>query len=223
MKTFSGHNAPLPSEYQNDGQPADAVDIVFHLGRTRRFGGWGHPEWTVLHHVVLATNLWLKKYGAKGAHFALLHDYHEAYIGDIPSPIKQCLGTEGKKGLKALADHLDQEIYHSLGVELPDAENKRRIKVVDFSCLLIEARQFGTPGTVNRVFQLDWPNLPTDLQDDIIDCIERHEKGLFSFLVAQSNLAYRLSDNNKPLLDEHGMPTVYLPPFPKNDPCDILY
>jgi hypothetical protein len=175
MKTWSGRNAPLPEPYVQDSDPVSPVDIAVHLGRTGRFGGWGTKEWTVLHHSVLATTLWLKFYGAAGAHHALLHDFHEYVTGDIPSPIKQV--TNG--AIKPLEQHLDQVIYKALGVQQPEEVEHRRVKVVDFSCLLIEAEYFGTPGTTGRIFQVDWKNLPADFQKDVEACINASFPGLF--------------------------------------------
>jgi hypothetical protein len=188
MKTWSGKNAPLPEDiYKADGDPPCPIDIAVHLGRTKRFGGWGDKDWTVLHHVSLASMLWLKFYGPEGVHHALMHDFHEAYTGDIPSPIKQCLGPDGKKYVKALEDHLDGVIYGSMELLPPNLKEHRKVKVVDFACLIIEAQRFGTPGTVGRIFEVDWPRIPEDFQEEVIDCISETFPGLWKDLVDNAN------------------------------------
>jgi hypothetical protein len=111
--------------------------------------------------------LWLKFYGPGGVHHALLHDFHEYITGDIPSPIKQCLNG----GMKALEQHLDLAIYNSLEVILPDADEHRKVKVVDFAALMVESVFFGTPGTTERVMQIDYPKLPVDFRDEVFRCI----------------------------------------------------
>jgi hypothetical protein len=172
MKTISGKNAPLPHDtYQADGEPPCPLDICQHLGRTGRFGGWGDPSWTVLHHVTLASMLWMKFYGPSGVHHALMHDFHEAYTGDIPSPIKQCLGKEGAAAVKALEAHLDGTIYAAMNVDPPTPQQRAKVKVVDFACLMVESFRHGTPGTPQRIMQIDYPKLPPSFADEVFECI----------------------------------------------------
>jgi hypothetical protein len=173
MKTYSGRNAPLPAaHYKADGESPCPFDIAVHLGRTGRFGGWGDRGWTVLHHSALASMLWLKFYGPNGVHHALMHDFHEAYTGDIPSPVKQCMGKEGKAAVKALEDHLDGVIYGSLDLNPPTQAERAKVKVVDFACLVLEAMKFfGTPGTAERIMDIDYPNLLPSFADEVFECI----------------------------------------------------
>lgn len=167
MKTWTGSDAPLTS-----GAP-NILDMVVHLGRERRWGGFGSQEWTVLHHSFLCALVWLKAgFGADGLHHVLLHDGHEAYMGDIPSPVKALLGPEAKK----LERDIDHRIAASLGVNdlSPVGDWARQVKICDLVALVIEAPLFGPPGagkpcehsaTVN--------NLPEEFREEVAAVLKK--------------------------------------------------
>ena len=163
MKTFCSE-APLP------GNPVDPnpIDIVFHLGRTRRFGGWGNPEWTVLHHSMLVTLLYLRSFTPNDAYHALLHDAHEAFTGDIPSPVKAAIGVEQ---VHSLERHLDKRIYDMLCVDPPDDGAKFRVHMCDLAALFIEGYYFAPNGTFEHLREMDWPKLMLSEQRTIIDLV----------------------------------------------------
>lgn len=150
MKTFLGNDAPLPD---NDHKP-HPIDVVMHLGRTKRFGGWGNPEWTVLHHSMLTALLWASYYDLGSMYHALLHDAHEAYTGDIPSPVKAFMGATQ---VKMLEGDLDQRIRAMVGIfREPHEDDQKRIKLVDQAALIIEAYYFGTPGSFGLIGRENW-------------------------------------------------------------------
>lgn len=139
MKTWSGSDAPLTK-----GEP-NILDLVVHLGRERRWGGFGDPSYTVLHHSFLCALIWLKAgFSADGLVHVLLHDAHEAYTGDIPSPVKALLGPEVKK----LERDIDHRIAASLGVNGLSSigDWARQVRICDLVALVIEAPLFGPPG-----------------------------------------------------------------------------
>lgn len=154
MRTWSGAQAPLPG--QGDGE-VRFEDVVIQLGRAKRFGAVGQlPEYSVLHHSFLVALLWLRAgFQPEWLHFALLHDAHEYVTGDIPGPVKAAIRAAVNRtdvdGLKAVEDHLDQQIRHAVlahSIRLTEAERillRHRIKVVDLAALLIEAPRFAAP------------------------------------------------------------------------------
>lgn len=143
MKTWSGQDAPLDA-----GGRVSLIDIVVHLGRTRRFGGFGSQEWTVLHHSMLVALLWQAAgYPVEKLVYALLHDAHEAYTGDIPRPVKRRMGT----AVHDLEGHIDQSIRGRVGLHMPTEADRKYIKLCDAAALLIEAHLFGPPGTSDVV------------------------------------------------------------------------
>jgi hypothetical protein len=157
MKTWSGLDAPL-EPYEGT---VSLVDLVVMLGRTRRFGGCGALEWTVLHHSVLVALLWLRAgYPREELHHALLHDSQEAYIGDIPNPVKAAVRAKAPQDpIRAIEDVILGRIYEALATVRPGParwpEIHHRIKICDYAALVIEAALFASPA--NRVRQITVP------------------------------------------------------------------
>jgi hypothetical protein len=158
MRTWTGEHAPVG---EPKGKP-NILDIVVHLGRVRRFGGWGDPEYTVLHHSMLVSLLWeTAGYPREHLIYALLHDAHEAYITDIPAPVKAAIRAQanGSDPVREVEAAVDVEIRAMFKPVLPppSVEMKRKIKVCDYAALVIEAGFFGPPNADASVLQ-DLPN-----------------------------------------------------------------
>ena len=168
MLTLFGNEAVLPG---NDAVP-DSLDLVFLLGRTKRFGG-NTPtnEYSVLHHSMLVSLLWLKAYGPHNVHLALLHDCHEAYTGDLPTPVKQAIGREY---IDSVQNNIDDRIYRFLDCDTPSHLDdpdmwKHRIKIVDLAALIIEAYYVTNPGHWGHI--CDRLSLSTNDKLDVRDVI----------------------------------------------------
>lgn len=159
MKTWSGLDAPL----DNHSGQVSLLDVVVQLGRTRRFGGVGSTEWSVLHHSALVSLLWIRGgFPLAELHFAFLHDAHEYVTGDIPGPVKAAL--RGRQiddvdlgapmptdPMKQLEQLIDERIRKHLALnEGPDSTAKRRIKICDLAALLVEGVMFGAPGLLEK-------------------------------------------------------------------------
>jgi len=71
---------------------------------------------------------------------ALLHDAHEAYIGDVPSPVKRIPSLT--KTFKDLEDKLDTAIFSHFGLDVPTLTDKSIIKYFDKLAQAIEGYQF---------------------------------------------------------------------------------
>jgi 5'-deoxynucleotidase YfbR-like HD superfamily hydrolase len=71
---------------------------------------------------------------------ALVHDGHEAYTGDIPSPIKKI--PELNATLKLIEGRLDGAIYSALNLEDTSEDEKILIKHCDKLAQAIEGYQF---------------------------------------------------------------------------------
>jgi hypothetical protein len=90
MVTASGH------VYQH-GRPNRAVlleDIAHHLAQINRFTGACRRPYSVAEHSLLVSEIAERELGLPrmGQLAALLHDAHEAFIGDLNSPLKAHLG-----------------------------------------------------------------------------------------------------------------------------------
>jgi hypothetical protein len=76
-------------------------DITYALARLNRFTGHADPTWTVGQHSLFCTELArLRGYSYEAQRSCLIHDFAEAYLGDVSSPLKQCI--QGYHGLEVL-------------------------------------------------------------------------------------------------------------------------
>lgn len=78
---------------------------------------------------------------------ALFHDAHEAYLGDIPSPIKRI--PELRPVFKAIEAKLDTAIYRRLSLDLPTEDEHQLIKYCDKLAQAIESYQYMPSRGVN--------------------------------------------------------------------------
>jgi uncharacterized protein len=72
----------------------NALDIAWSLSQTNRFMGRCLRPYSVAEHSLLVCEIAERELGLNvhGQFAALLHDAHEAYVGDMPSPHKPMLG-----------------------------------------------------------------------------------------------------------------------------------
>lgn len=120
MTTASGGRFNLTDPWPEDVRPSDIAPV---LARILRFGGHqravGDRWWTVLDHSLLVHRLAVADPGRPTPSLlvhALLHDAHEAYIGDITTPLANALGTEARIELRRIKRDVQFAIYAGLGV-----------------------------------------------------------------------------------------------------------
>lgn len=157
MRTWTGQLSPLPNA--GDAGIVCPIDLVVLLGRYKRFGNNGDNEFSVLHHSVLVAILWVVAgYPTEELIYALGHDFHEAYTGDIPAPIKNAT-PEVREAMREVEDMLDNKIYNFLGIQPPSELTKKRIKICDKASLIIESMITGPSGSddINQL-KVDYPN-----------------------------------------------------------------
>lgn len=109
-------------------------DIAHALACVNRFGGHVSKPYSVAQHSYLCS-IAAEVINPTLAYQALMHDAHEAYIGDMPSPLK-----------RGLSDYCEMEhrVERALRAHfgLP-AELDPVVKMVDGRMLTTEAKRFG--------------------------------------------------------------------------------
>ena len=134
LQTVSGR---WVNPFDPDPDQLDIGDIARALANQCRFGGHCRVFYSVAQHSVIVSELVEERGGdADDAFAALMHDATEAYLGDMPHPIKHRspLGA----AFKAAEDHLEEVLRARFRIK-PDVPE---IKRVDRSLLATERRAF---------------------------------------------------------------------------------
>lgn len=141
--TLTGWDGPIP--------PLE--DFLVQLGRIPRFAGATEPEFTVLQHSYHAYLIALAK-NPEVALQALLHDFGEILIGDIPSPMKVREYTVYEQRFVELA-------AKSFGLDLDWSEKVwAKIKMNDHLATGVEGRHLMTGN--------DWAEYKRDTLDKVL-------------------------------------------------------
>jgi uncharacterized protein len=153
LQTVSGR---WVNPFDPDPEQLDAGDIARALANQCRFGGHSRVFYSVAQHSVIVSELVSQRTGDTEDAFAgLMHDATEAYLGDMPHPVKHRspLGA----AFRAAEGHLERAIRDRFRIK-PDVPE---IKRVDRALLATERRAFSAENW-------DWPELdgvePLDLE-----------------------------------------------------------
>ena len=134
----------------------DLGDIARALANQCRFGGHCRMFYSVAQHCVIVSELTEEQGGGtEDALAALMHDAAEAYLGDLPHPIKH--RSQLGAAFREAEEPLDRAIRDRFSVEEPSAAVKR----IDRALLASERRAFSAE-------TWHWPELagvePLDLE-----------------------------------------------------------
>ena len=153
LQTVSGR---WVNPFDPDPSQLDAGDIARALANQCRFGGHSRVFYSVAQHSVIVAELVEQRGGdVEDVFAALMHDATEAYLGDMPHPLKHRspLGA----AFKEAEDHLEQAIRERFRIKTDVPEIKR----VDRALLATERRAFSAE-------DWHWPELegvePLDLE-----------------------------------------------------------
>ncbi len=114
-------------------------DVAHALSSICRFGGHSKVFYSVAEHAVYcSTHMERMNYNRLECLAALHHDDSEAFLGDIPRPLKPLLG----RAYKVLSDRMDRAIVKGLGLPFPAGNlHTTAIKEADNAALVVEAAQ----------------------------------------------------------------------------------
>ncbi len=149
------------------------TDVPDALARLARFTGHiaAGPYSVAQHSVHCCDAVWHETGDPVAAAYALLHDAHEAYIGDWSTPLKQAIravsarGSSGEEDadietrhvawtLDTLEAGVVAAVHEAAGLPLPGPRHRSIVKDIDYRMLHAERRQLLDPG--NRPAQRWW-------------------------------------------------------------------
>lgn len=144
IQTYTGQLLDVSSP---DPGHINLIDIAHGLAYTHRFGGHttGSLGYTVAQHSLLVAELLLDP---RHIVAALLHDASEAYLGDVPSPIKKSLPD-----YQRLENRLMHTIARKYHFDYPVA---REVREADMKALQLERQRL-------MMQRLPWPG---DMNDE---------------------------------------------------------
>ena len=139
-------------------------DIAQGLEALPRWTGHTNGTWSVADHSVLTWRLLLADEPDASIErqlHVLLHDAHEAYIGDASTPLKTLIPA-----FRSLAAHIQRAILAYFRLPPPDEETRTAVKVADARALEIEWRHFmhgtGRPIKAHIAQSIDEAGIPWD-------------------------------------------------------------
>ncbi len=144
LQTVSGR---FVNPFDPDPEQLDPGDIARALANICRFGGHCRPFYSVAQHSVIVSELVEQRGGdLEDVFAALMHDAAEAYLGDMPHPIKHRspLGA----AFKEAEDHLESVLRTRFSIKADVPEIKR----IDRALLATERRSVSGESW-------DWPEL----------------------------------------------------------------
>lgn len=110
------HSGARPDLLDLRARDVDWGDIARHLAHIPRYNGACHEPYTVAQHSLLVADHLPDKLKVHG----LLHDAHEAYIGDIGTPVQAALASlcpDAGEALDGLKRMLDETLYEAAGLD----------------------------------------------------------------------------------------------------------
>ena len=111
-------------------------DVATSLSRQCRYNGHCSNFYSIAEHSIHCTDM--AKLDGCNKYIQLLtliHDAHEAFIGDIVRPIKVVLGEQ----IKLIEERIDEVLYVKLGIKPPSNKIRQIVKSYDDSLLTTEA------------------------------------------------------------------------------------
>jgi hypothetical protein len=121
-------------------QDINIGDIAHALAAVSRFGGHTSSPYSVGQHCHIASQILEGTGGPKAALYGLLHDASEAYLGDVPRPLKHLPEFQAYRAAEA---RLQGAIYIVFGLSRHDEPDN--LKLVDRRLLRTEQASLMPP------------------------------------------------------------------------------
>lgn len=153
LMTAAGTRFPLLAPQPGDTEPTHRAEM---LAKRCRFGGATVRPWSVAEHAVLVSRIAETLIADGGvepipgvsvptaALYALLHDDHEAYLGDMPTPVKWALRLLDPAAMNAwnrLVDGIDAAVHQAHNLAFPKpARVDELVRLADLVALSTEKR-----------------------------------------------------------------------------------
>lgn len=155
ISTYNGHAFDIfdPSTWV-----FDLDEIAQAISNTCRFGG--HVEFYSVAEHCIRVAMWLEDrgYPARTQLIGLLHDAIEAYIGDIPRPIKKTFELDGE-GIMDLEKSMEYSLFQTYGLLTDDFDSDwKAVKEADWA--IYEQERDERPnvglGTLPKAIKREW-------------------------------------------------------------------
>lgn len=126
-------------------------DLAAMLAKVNRFGGATFKPYSVAQHSVFVSRLVQAQGGTRAAQmWGLMHDAHEAFTGDIPTPVKKALTSAGLIALNDLTDKIDWALQCRFGQIGHTVDDERLVERCDLIALATEARDLLPGGPLDE-------------------------------------------------------------------------
>jgi uncharacterized protein len=153
MQTYSGKAVDI---LDPKPEQISLMDIAVSLSRTPRYNGHTNRAriWSVAQHSLVCERLLSEDCGPLTRLHVLLHDAHEAYLGDLIRPVILAIEqrSEGAFKWKWLTDTMDAAIYAYFGIPMITPEQRIVVRDIDNKVGYAEKTLFMDP----EVRPWDW-------------------------------------------------------------------
>lgn len=164
------HSGVMFNLNQPDSRLIYIEDIAHALSNLCRYCGHTKTFYSVAQHSVIVSRI--ASQSTSRAMWGLLHDAHEAFIGDIPTAVKHALGREAEIAIQDLKDKLDEVVLSRFGVHI-DPIDAEAVKHADLVALATEKRD------ILAVPNVEWGPLPKPSKAIIIPVDPHIASGMF--------------------------------------------
>ena len=152
VQTYNG-NPFFFDDPDNEYSKIDIRDICTHLARIPRgLGGWS-PSISIAEHSVAVSYIVEALGGDKTDQlYGLLHDAHEAYVGDMPAPLKNYLYNKLGFDMKAFESEVQERIEKALKLPPRGELTRETVRLADIYSLHAERN-------ICARSNLSWPHI----------------------------------------------------------------